>query len=71
MSNRKKSGLMVRMDGSAESAGSFGAFKSLSEYTLIPGEMKKEDFEEKPLYTIDHLKNDLMMVRNGNVFVLF
>ena len=62
---------MVRMDGSAESAGSFGAFKSLSEYTLIPGEMKKEDFEERLLYTIDHLKNDLMMVRNDNVFVLF
>lgn len=71
MSNRKKSRLVVRMGGSAESAGSFGAFKSLSEYTLIPGEMKKEDFEEKPLYTIDHLKNDLMMVRNGNVLVLF
>ena len=71
MRRRKKSRIVVRIGGSAESAGTFGTFKSLSEYALIPGEMKKENAEAMCLYTLDHLRKDLMKVGDEVAFVLF
>lgn len=52
---------MVIIADCFEKLGNYGTFKNLSEYTLVPGEIKR-DSANLPLSAVDSLRNDLLKV---------